>query len=237
MNTTNASGRGLLNDSVRSKSTRRVSLINLHATKTLITLHLQGSSSLMTRNSEALSLNDRVLMSFVCYSSSSSWLLSVSPVIMVSSKQEAETKYKQHDGEMIEELIETLFKAQREGDLNRLLIPRDSDGFQCGEDSEVVDKKFLMFFDLSKCADPLVPLNGCPTPQTCVKECPSNNFVHDKSTCERDPAAYKKQLICSRHVKLETIGNCNEVEALINGQQCAKWYLKSEPCKLQRWTE
>lgn len=121
--------------------------------------------------------------------------------------------------------------AQREGDLNRLLVPRDTDGFQCGQDSEVLDKKYLMFFDLAKCADPLVPINGCPTPQTCVAECPKNNFIHDKNTCNNDLTAYKKQLVCKRSVNLNLIRNCNDVEKLIETEQCAKWYLKSEPCK------
>lgn len=116
--------------------------------------------------------------------------------------------------------------------MNRLLVPRDTDGYQCGQDSEVLNKKFLLFFDLSKCADPLVPLNGCPTPQTCVEQCPKTSFVHDKSVCQQNFAAYREKLICNRRVNVKTINNCNEVEKLIETEQCAKWYLKSEPCKL-----
>lgn len=123
-------------------------------------------------------------------------------------------------------------KAQREGDLNRLLVPRDTDGYQCGQDSEVLNKKYLVFFDLSKCADPLVPINGCLTPQTCVESCPSSNFVHDKTVCEKDFAAYKERLICTRHVDMKSIKNCDDVHTRIVNDQCAKWYLKSEPCKL-----
>jgi solute carrier family 44 (choline transporter-like protein), member 2/4/5 len=112
-------------------------------------------------------------------------------------------------------------------------VPRDTDGYQCGQDSEVIDRKFLMFFDLAKCADPLVPLNGCPTPQTCVSECPQNNFVHDKSTCQKSLNDYKKHLICKRNVNVANIANCDEVEKLIDSEQCAKWYLRSEPCEFQ----
>lgn len=128
-------------------------------------------------------------------------------------------------------LIETLLTAYREGDLNRLLVPRDTDGLQCGQDSEVVDKPYLVFFDLSKCADPLVPLNGCPTPQTCVSECPSSNFVHNKDICNQNLAAYRDKLICKRNVIKNSIRDCNEVQQLIDTEQCAKWYLKSEPCE------
>lgn len=128
-------------------------------------------------------------------------------------------------------VIGNVLEAHREGDLNRLLVPRDSDGYQCGQDSEVRTKPYLAFFDLAKCADPLVPLNGCPTPQTCVSECPNSNFVHDKSVCQSDFAAYKKRLLCTRNVNMDRITNCNDVEQHINSEQCAKWYLKSEPCK------
>lgn len=129
-------------------------------------------------------------------------------------------------------LIENLFEAYREGDLNRLLVPRDTDGYQCGQDSEVLDKKFLVFFDLAKCADPLVPLNGCPTPQTCVSQCPKTNFVHDSRTCNQDLSSYKQKLICTRNVDINTISSCGQIDSLIQKEQCAKWYLKSEPCKL-----
>ncbi|CRK97987.1 CLUMA_CG011358, isoform B [Clunio marinus] len=121
------------------------------------------------------------------------------------------------------------YYAQREGDLNRLLVPRDSEGKQCGEDSEVLDKKFLLFFDLAKCADPLVPLNGCPTTQTCVKQCPTTNFVHSKQACQQNFQTYKEKLICTRNVAMKDIRNCDDVEKWIEKEQCAKWYLKSEP--------
>ena len=110
-------------------------------------------------------------------------------------------------------------------------MPRDTDGYQCGQDSEVIDKKYLVFFDLAKCADPLVPLNGCPTPQTCVAECPNTNFVHDKKVCQSDVNAYKQKLICKRSIDITKVKNCDEVDKLIETEQCAKWYLKSEPCK------
>lgn len=128
-------------------------------------------------------------------------------------------------------LIVIINLAYREGDLNRLLVPRDTEGLQCGQDSEVVDKPFLVFFDLAKCADPLVPLNGCPTPQTCVSKCPSSNFVHSKATCEQNFAAYKERLICTRQTNMASIRNCNDVDEKIKAEQCSQWYLKSEPCK------
>lgn len=123
----------------------------------------------------------------------------------------------------------TVYYAQREGNLNKILIPRDSEGLQCGKDSEVVDSKFLFFFDLAKCADPLVPINGCPTPQTCIKECPHEAFLHDKTKCSKDLAEYKKKMICNRRIDVQSLGSCEEIDENVKNQECAQWYLKSEP--------
>ncbi|XP_070505123.1 choline transporter-like 2 [Chironomus tepperi] len=123
----------------------------------------------------------------------------------------------------------TVYYAQREGNLKKILIPRDSEGFQCGKDSEVVDSNFLFFFDLAKCADPFVPINGCPTPQTCVQECPKETFHHDKTECMKDLEEYKKKLICNRHIIVKSLSTCMEVDERVKKQECAQWYLKSEP--------
>ena len=45
------------------------------------------------------------------------------------------------------------------------MTPTDSEGYKCGYDANVLDKKYLYFFDLSKCASPQTLLNGCDTPQ------------------------------------------------------------------------
>jgi solute carrier family 44 (choline transporter-like protein), member 2/4/5 len=111
-------------------------------------------------------------------------------------------------------------------------VPRDSEGYQCGQDSEVIDQKYLFFFDLAKCADPLVPLNGCKTTQTCIKECPKKTFFHDMSVCNSQGVAnYKKDLICTRQVDLSIVNTCNAVNKLMDEEKCSKWYLKSESCK------
>jgi choline transporter-like protein 2/4/5 len=109
-------------------------------------------------------------------------------------------------------------------------VPRDSDGHQCGQDSEVVDKKFLFFFDLAKCADPFVPINGCPTPQICVNKCPQESFLHDMKIC-KNVEEYKQKLICKPSVNLKHYSTCEQIDQLIIDEKCAKWYLKSQPCE------
>lgn len=51
------------------------------------------------------------------------------------------------------------------GDIDRLLVPTNTEGLKCGVDSEVKDEPYLLFFNLAKCVDPLVPITGCPTRQ------------------------------------------------------------------------
>lgn len=84
---------------------------------------------------------------------------------------------------------------------------------------------------MAKCADPLVPINGCPTPQTCIKECPQEAFIHDKTKCSKDLAEYKKKMICKRRIDVQSLGSCEEIDEKVKNQECAQWYLKSEPCK------
>lgn len=120
--------------------------------------------------------------------------------------------------------------AFREGDIDKILVPRDSKGFQCGRDSEVLDKKYLLFFDLVKCADPLVPIQGCQTTQICVEKCPNSTFVFDRSMCRSsDVSEIRKSLICLKEIDVNSITTCDAIQKHIDEEKCAKWYMKSEP--------
>lgn len=113
-------------------------------------------------------------------------------------------------------------------------MPTDSQGLQCGVDSQVLGKPFLMFFDLQKCIDPLVPINGCPTPQVCVEKCPQTTFTYEtgRGQCNAGNfAEIKRQLICTRSVQMDLINSCDQVETLMASDECAHWYLKSESCE------
>lgn len=127
-----------------------------------------------------------------------------------------------------------LLTAIREGDINKILVPRDSRGLQCGKDSEVLDKKYLLFFDLVKCADPLVPIQGCQTTQICVEKCPNSTFVFERSMCRSsDVAEIRKSLICLKEIDVNSITTCDAIHKHIEEEKCAKWYMKSEPCKYE----
>lgn len=122
--------------------------------------------------------------------------------------------------------------AYRHGDLDRLLVPTDSQGLKCGVDSEVLNKPYLVFFNIERCIDPLVPINGCPTPQVCVERCPNTTMLFDRATCSPSSlGSIKAQMICQRNVNKDVITECEQVESLIAANQCARWYLKSDSRK------
>lgn len=62
---------------------------------------------------------------------------------------------------------------------SELILPHDSEGRICGQTEGVKNKPSLYFFDLTKCLSVLSAINGCPTKQICVKDCPNEN-LYDK---------------------------------------------------------
>uniref|UniRef100_H3AA30 Choline transporter-like protein n=1 Tax=Latimeria chalumnae TaxID=7897 RepID=H3AA30_LATCH len=66
------------------------------------------------------------------------------------------------------------FVAWTHGDPRKVIYPTDSRGQFCGQHGTPNAKKpFLFYFNIMKCASPLVLLEfQCPTTQICVKKCP-----------------------------------------------------------------
>lgn len=126
--------------------------------------------------------------------------------------------------------------AYKNGDPQRLILPTDSMNRKCGVDSSVLSKPYLVFLDLTKCVDLTVPLNGCPTTQVCVEECPQENFLLSLYTDQDDFEQIRSKLICD--VDTASIKNLAEAKLLAQNNQCAEWYLKSQPCEyfiVVRW--
>ncbi|XP_055591985.1 choline transporter-like 2 isoform X3 [Uranotaenia lowii] len=122
------------------------------------------------------------------------------------------------------------YYAINHGNLDRLLVPTNSVGLKCGIDSEVQHEPYLVFFDISKCAQYDVPLYGCKTPQVCVAECPKENFGFSMAACSSATLEeIKKRLICEHTVRKDQISTCQQIETYVNGERCAKAYLKSVP--------
>ncbi|XP_020916237.1 choline transporter-like protein 4 isoform X2 [Exaiptasia diaphana] len=110
-----------------------------------------------------------------------------------------------------------------EGDLNRLLLPTDSQGKSCGRDYP--DKKYLVFFDITKCVAPtnLAKNFGspkCHTPQVCVSKCPSKN----QPGASVDLNA--KDMICKPGITPKDNNIQTKLELVKEGK-CAPYYLAS----------
>lgn len=58
-----------------------------------------------------------------------------------------------------------LFSAYWNGDVTRLTAPEDTKGRRCGVDQDVTDKRYLLFYDITKCVKLSVFVFGCNTKQ------------------------------------------------------------------------
>lgn len=128
-------------------------------------------------------------------------------------------------------LLSKFLTAYRNGDLDRLLVPTDSQNNRCGVDSNVLNKPYLFFFDLSRCVDITVPINGCPTPQVCVEKCPEEPFLFDMLGPNEPIENIKNLLICDVNVNKNDITTYEIAKEFVDNNRCARWYLQSVPCK------
>uniref|UniRef100_A0A671R806 Choline transporter-like protein n=1 Tax=Sinocyclocheilus anshuiensis TaxID=1608454 RepID=A0A671R806_9TELE len=78
--------------------------------------------------------------------------------------------------------------AWSQGDPRKVLYPTDSKGQFCGQ------KPLLFYFNILKCASPLVLLEfQCPTTQICVERCPDKFMTLVKALRKEDDREYYKQ--------------------------------------------
>ncbi|OXU24348.1 hypothetical protein TSAR_004589 [Trichomalopsis sarcophagae] len=111
------------------------------------------------------------------------------------------------------------------GNIEKLIVPTDSEGRKCGIDLDVQDKPYLVFFDLTKCVN-----NRCDTTQVCQTKCPDSNFVYQSSSNDTVlPADVKNKLICQIDVNVDLIKDWSTLDYYVARGKCAKWYLKSKP--------
>uniref|UniRef100_A0A673HE97 Choline transporter-like protein n=1 Tax=Sinocyclocheilus rhinocerous TaxID=307959 RepID=A0A673HE97_9TELE len=85
--------------------------------------------------------------------------------------------------------------AWSQGDPRKVLYPTDSKGQFCGQVGSPLEKKPLLFyFNILKCASPLVLLEfQCPTTQICVERCPDKFMTLVKALRKEDDREYYKQ--------------------------------------------
>ncbi|XP_073721096.1 choline transporter-like protein 2 isoform X2 [Misgurnus anguillicaudatus] len=91
--------------------------------------------------------------------------------------------------------------AWSHGDPRKVIYPTDSAGQFCGQ-GNLEKKPLLFYFNIMKCASPMVLLEfQCPTPQLCVEKCPDRTttlvnaypnpleWPYYKSFCREDPGS------------------------------------------------
>ncbi|KAM9730118.1 choline transporter-like protein 2 isoform 2-T2 [Dama dama] len=84
--------------------------------------------------------------------------------------------------------------AWTHGDPRKVIYPTDSRGQFCGQKgTKNENKPFLFYFNIVKCASPLVLLEfQCPTPQICVEKCPSRYLTYLNAHASEDFEYYKQ---------------------------------------------
>ncbi|GAA6068771.1 choline transporter-like protein 2 isoform X1, partial [Tachysurus ichikawai] len=87
------------------------------------------------------------------------------------------------------------FLAWSQGDPRKVIYPTDSRGQFCGQQGTSLEKKPLLFyFNILKCASPLVLLEfQCPTTQICVDKCPDRFLTLVKAKQKNQDLQYYSQ--------------------------------------------
>uniref|UniRef100_A0A665VZS5 Choline transporter-like protein n=1 Tax=Echeneis naucrates TaxID=173247 RepID=A0A665VZS5_ECHNA len=85
--------------------------------------------------------------------------------------------------------------AWSQGDPRKVIYPTDSRGQFCGQAGTELEKKPLLFyFNIMKCASPMVLLEfQCPTTQMCVEKCPEKFMTLLKAYTNKNDFEYYKK--------------------------------------------
>jgi len=115
------------------------------------------------------------------------------------------------------------FQGISKGDINKLLYPTNSLGQICGQ-GDFKDRPYLLFFDLTQCLNPAVISLGCPTPQICVKECPSKTEVFFGNGASFTYSKMKIKPYCALDADFQ-----KSIKDLVLENSCPSWVLESKP--------
>ncbi|XP_022520688.2 choline transporter-like protein 2 isoform X1 [Astyanax mexicanus] len=98
--------------------------------------------------------------------------------------------------------------AWSQGDPRKVIYPTDSMGQFCGQVGTPLEKKpFLFYFNILKCASPVVLVEfQCPTTQLCVEECPTRSMTLVQAKAPLGDWSYYKKF-CKDVSDSETVPN------------------------------
>ncbi|KAM5238497.1 choline transporter-like protein 2 isoform 2-T2 [Ctenodactylus gundi] len=116
--------------------------------------------------------------------------------------------------------------AWTHGDPRKVIYPTDSRGEFCGQKgTKNADKPFLFYFNIVKCASPLVLLEfQCPTPQICVEKCPDRYLTLLNAWTKPPEFEYYKQF-CVPDVKRDS----TSVAEVLRDDRCPAVLIPSKP--------
>lgn len=122
--------------------------------------------------------------------------------------------------------------AYRNGDPEKFILPRDSDGHICGQDRTARDKPNLFFFDLTECLVPEVVLDGCKTPHVCVASCPDTSWAAVEvlnSVNAIDWSLVRSKLICRTEDISASVNSKQKLKEVLDNRLCARYYIAMKP--------
>lgn len=110
-----------------------------------------------------------------------------------------------------------------------LLNPRDTKGRKCGHNEDVLNKPYLLYFDLGGCFDIEFPFNGCQTPKVCVEMCPTKDFDFNETACSDSTnfPEIHKEFICNDDVIVTEMSTCKNISTYIKEEKCVRRYWNS----------
>ncbi|XP_053189399.1 choline transporter-like protein 2 isoform X1 [Scomber japonicus] len=116
--------------------------------------------------------------------------------------------------------------AWSQGDPRKVIYPTDSRGQFCGQEGTPLAKKPLLFyFNILKCASPLVLLEfQCPTTQLCIESCPNRHLTLLKAKTNTEDLEYYSRF-CKEGVDIKKL---NVPEILRDGL-CPAMIMPSKP--------
>ncbi|XP_062294357.1 choline transporter-like protein 2 isoform X2 [Scomber scombrus] len=115
--------------------------------------------------------------------------------------------------------------AWSQGDPRKVIYPTDSRGQFCGQAGTPLEKKRLLFyFNIMKCASPMVLLEfQCPTTQMCVEKCPDKFMTLVKAYHNKNDFDYYKNF-CK-----EGVTNTMGIPQILKLGLCPAMLIPSKP--------
>ncbi|XP_042248917.1 choline transporter-like protein 2 isoform X3 [Thunnus maccoyii] len=115
--------------------------------------------------------------------------------------------------------------AWSQGDPRKVIYPTDSRGQFCGQAGTPLEKKPLLFyFNIMKCASPMVLLEfQCPTTQMCVEKCPEKFMTLVKAYSNKNDFDYYKNF-CK-----DGVTNTMGIAEILRSGLCPSMLFPSKP--------